>query len=789
MNSENDGPLTGTQTTAVKSESIDVDLISWDNTTAPFTPRTDKAFKREAMHLDGAMPHTPLRNWLDNYRPPTTPICGPEYYRKKRAEHVACEAARKTAKTFKKHAGNAPKACGYPKISHNAVVGPQANAKERREAQECRAQEHAKASQLLGTNAVAITTALWESMARSFPVFPDFMWLEVSLYLPLTQILVLLQLSPAVYRSLLHLVYRRIQVTRSAPLLVAALAANEILPPLVSSLCMEDPTVHVDPDLWAAIVPRLENLKTLVVAPSAIPMSLTAIPLIRFRLTTFYAITTIQGPWIDFIAACPSIVFLVLHDSFDGRIPSRRSLPSLRAIKARPDIIAKFAAEHARLTEAWFFTARPLAVASGHLLSQDLKRFSVSSSRLDTIRICTGDLLLLIAAAPEFVSSLQCIVLDEDLTWSDFLLKDGPSLSKSALRDLALALDLRQIGTAAVGPYFDAKMPSVLRTSCGATVRPPNSARSIFFAVDGYVEVLRWGSLNETTEYINIAEEWDEVYSRPAVIFGVEDYTYLFPSPSKSTTDASSKDRPRFSSAVKPGQRKFQASGLSLSFYTMCTGTATRISELEAKSSGENHHMLDLDEDRPSHQASTSFIIMPPPPPMPSDFKAIEKRKERRRSLVTSPLTAPRAPADAAPDTSRKPLFVAPKIKLFPQDNAETEHGAALEEWLKGAAEEYKTAEFDPTVDKTVDLDPAAEKQEWEVERERAWKWAVKVCLAEMPELDRQECIREQRRQEQLESQRLAWQTYTCNTVNAGPSSTPWFLPIWAAPTYLPQLA
>ena len=70
-------------------------------------------------------------------------------------------------------------------------------------------------------------------MPRPCPAFPESVWLEIALFSPLSQILLLLRLGPDVYRALVHLLYRRVQVTVSAPALVETLAANLSLPPLV----------------------------------------------------------------------------------------------------------------------------------------------------------------------------------------------------------------------------------------------------------------------------------------------------------------------------------------------------------------------------------------------------------------------------------------------------------------------------------------------------------------------------------------------------------------------------
>ena len=67
-------------------------------------------------------------------------------------------------------------------------------------------------------------------MAR---VLPSEFWLEVAVYSQLPERLVLLRLGQAVYLALVHLLYRRIRVTRSAAALVETLAAKLSLPPLV----------------------------------------------------------------------------------------------------------------------------------------------------------------------------------------------------------------------------------------------------------------------------------------------------------------------------------------------------------------------------------------------------------------------------------------------------------------------------------------------------------------------------------------------------------------------------
>ena len=114
--------------------------------------------------------------------------------------------------------------------------------------------------------------------------------------------------------------------------------------------------------------------------------------------------------------------------------------------------------------------------------------------------------------------------------------------TQSALRNLALALnagfgDLERLclvcSQTSVGrcgrPLLTRKNASCFARVMWGYSTAPNLRTFHFCAVDGYVEVKRWGRIDETTEWINLDDEWDEVSSRPAVIFGVEDYAYLFP--------------------------------------------------------------------------------------------------------------------------------------------------------------------------------------------------------------------------------------------------------------------
>jgi hypothetical protein len=192
----------------------------------------------------------------------------------------------------------------------------------------------------------------------------------------------------------------------------------------VKTLCFEDPDARVDIEQWDTIFPAMKNLTHLALAPSTFLMSPDVLPLIKCRLRYFHALSSVGGVWLDFLDNMVTLEVFLLHGSLRGRAPG--PLPRLYAIKGRAADLAKFAEWHITLCHLWVDKSEPLA--QSHLGPVELTLFAATFSRLDTIRISAPDLLLLISAAPKFVSMLAHIVVDEDLTWSDFTLNGGPSL-------------------------------------------------------------------------------------------------------------------------------------------------------------------------------------------------------------------------------------------------------------------------------------------------------------------------------------------------------------------------
>ncbi|KAF7373658.1 hypothetical protein MSAN_00133300 [Mycena sanguinolenta] len=181
--------------------------------------------------------------------------------------------------------------------------------------------------------------------------------------------------------------------------------------------------------------------------------------------------------------------------------------------------------------------------------------------------------------------------------------------------------------------------------------------------------------------------------------------------------------------------------------------------------------------------------IWPVPAPFPDrNWNApncnMSQRPKKRRS---------RTPCISdTPDTRIPPSLPFPKIKLFAQGEdivPEAAAAALSANWdlwaqdiskavdanfimepsrvtaehrlLKGnEALDVDFAAENEKDDEAIHVDSAAEKmEEWELERNRTWELAVKICLDNMPEWDRQEWLRERREEEDLERARAAYAT------------------------------
>ncbi|KAJ7858218.1 hypothetical protein B0H14DRAFT_2577838 [Mycena olivaceomarginata] len=278
----------------------------------------------------------------------------------------------------------------------------------------------------------------------------------------------------------------------------------------VETLLFEDVSAHVDLEEWTRVLPQLVNLWCLGIAPN-IPLPQQAIPRITFRLTCFQAVCSVAGAWRDFVASQSTLDEIYLDSFFWGDVPSPQQLPHLRSFKGHPQNLVNFAAVHS-LVDIWVFTGVPLDT---HVFApSNLAKLAASPSRLSTIRISALDFLAVLKAAPALLTTLRHLVVDEDLSWSNFTLATGHDLSRSTFGRLAAALDGHFLHLKTVllvcSPTYenregrrplyqsDAECFSTVFTSyCGA--RRLRAFR--FYASDGCAFWYRWGQDTETVSY------------------------------------------------------------------------------------------------------------------------------------------------------------------------------------------------------------------------------------------------------------------------------------------------
>ncbi|KAJ7790788.1 hypothetical protein B0H14DRAFT_2625672 [Mycena olivaceomarginata] len=137
------------------------------------------------------------------------------------------------------------------------------------------------------------------------------------------------------------------------------------------------------------------NMWCLGIVPG-IPLSRELMSTLPFRLTCFQAIGAVDGTWSDFVASQTGLSRLYFESDFLGQTPGPLELPNLVSVKGRPKDVARFAELHS-LESLW--------------------------------------------VVPDVVSLLVHLVLDEDLTWSNFTLGSDHSLVKSTFAGVATALN------------------------------------------------------------------------------------------------------------------------------------------------------------------------------------------------------------------------------------------------------------------------------------------------------------------------------------------------------------
>jgi hypothetical protein len=171
----------------------------------------------------------------------------------------------------------------------------------------------------------------------------------------------------------------------------------------------------VDAEEWAAVLPALSRLWYLMITPH-IPLSPDVIPLIHFRLTFFGSISTVNPPWPHLLASQDRVQKLVCTKFVcrGSEWPRTCQLPVLRSVKGCPGDLASWAFDCPSLNAMWFL--------GGRLQPMDVAKITACTSRLRSLRISAPNFVSFARANPGAISTLCHLVLDEDVTWSDFML-------------------------------------------------------------------------------------------------------------------------------------------------------------------------------------------------------------------------------------------------------------------------------------------------------------------------------------------------------------------------------
>ncbi|KAJ7835679.1 hypothetical protein B0H14DRAFT_2590149 [Mycena olivaceomarginata] len=314
-------------------------------------------------------------------------------------------------------------------------------------------------------------------------------FLRVFAYCRLRERAVITRLCKPLFPMFRHILYHDVKVRgTAASKLMHSLANNPILPPLVFSLIFADDATSVVVSEWTMVLPTLVNLWYLGIT-SGIPLPRDIMRSLPFRLTCFQATCAVGGAWKDFVASQPGLSEFYLDGDFCGAVPDSMVLPNLQSLKARPTDVARFVETHA-LCDVWFFTGAPLGAQT--LSAVELTHFKNTEYCLMSLRISAPDFLLLYAAAPEFVELLSHLVLDEDLSWSDFTLGSGV--------DCVAGSTFGRVATVLNGHFIHLK--SILLVFASHSQSP--SVRVFrFYARDGIIYWSGWGQPKEEKCFIS----------------------------------------------------------------------------------------------------------------------------------------------------------------------------------------------------------------------------------------------------------------------------------------------
>ncbi|KAK7013048.1 hypothetical protein R3P38DRAFT_3008146 [Favolaschia claudopus] len=372
-------------------------------------------------------------------------------------------------------------------------------------------------------------------MATPLPWAPA-IYLEIGLCVRLRELLVLLRVSSALNGLLRHYLYRHLGTDFPAKL-IDSLAKNPELPPIVKSITFDAPD-SVCLEQWESVWPQLRNLDYFSIS-GGIPLPRRLLRLSTCRLTYFAATCTVLRSWVDFIATQPEIDELRFDREFMGPVPKPELLPKLTAIKARPNDWVKFA-ELYPLYHVWSYTGDGLV--HDNLNFASLHRLSHSPSRLSTLRISCDDFLAIVGYAPRLLTRLRHIVLDEDLSWTEFLLANNDvGLEDSTWARVASSLNVNFLNLQGillvccqtrVGRRQNRRrlrrsdgqdFAWILRLNCKA----PSLKAFRFYAHDGYAIWTGLDTSESRRTFLDFpTDPWMVI--APERYIGEEEYAYLF---------------------------------------------------------------------------------------------------------------------------------------------------------------------------------------------------------------------------------------------------------------------
>ncbi|KAJ7916077.1 hypothetical protein B0H13DRAFT_1871525 [Mycena leptocephala] len=501
--------------------------------TAALTDAQDKAFKEEAMRLDGRAPGPTLQAWIDGYvwALPAKPPGHQTYYERRRAELAAKKARVEVLMDIRR----------WPRPRCLSKDHERENQKRRMEEEAAReaakadkAAHEAKEERAVAAHVAALMQmrAAWEAshrkkLSEDLDSFDVALLNIVGVYRLLLTTLTTIRMSSLL---LLNCVCHGPWCSPTRPLL--GNRADQLRPnsrlttphfpgrlfynfPIAvrghirrsrrGSTCAHlgfapgappsgntNPTARSKPTFyaqidsleWARVLPQLKNLRKLSTAHH-VPLKEEVIPNITFRLHSFTSFSAVIGPWVTFIAMQMELQELILHSDFLVSAPAPACLPMLRRLKAHYDDIARFS-EYGALTDIWVWLGRPNPGPPFPTCA--IAKLATCSARLTSLRVNGPQLKMLLHMTPALLHGLQHLVLDEDRLLCGFnqntfrmVCSHDPFFPRSGIKAQPVPVSM--------GTYFAREMVAIHQVPSLTTLH--------FCAVDGCATWWNWGRPDE----------------------------------------------------------------------------------------------------------------------------------------------------------------------------------------------------------------------------------------------------------------------------------------------------